>query len=94
VSTKAINEVLHYAEKLGRVYDQGVLRRARVEVENIERVAKDLTRLNLGDCVYDVRSSDRVLTETPRGGNTWDHPDVKAWSDAAVLMAAIAKDAT
>ena len=72
----------------------GLYLRMMREIEAIERAAKDLTRLHLGDGVYDVRDSAKVMAETPDGGNTWNHPDVKAWSDAATLLESIAKETT
>lgn len=66
---------------------------AWAEVEAIERAAKDLTRLHLGDRVYDVRDTAKVRDETPTDGTTWNHPDVKAWSVASVLLESIAEEA-
>lgn len=65
---------------------------ATADLESIEQVARDLTRLHLGDYVYRVRDSHKVLAETPRDGDTWEHPDVKAWSDAAEMLAEVAKE--
>lgn len=67
---------------------------AGAELEAIERAAKGLDRLAIGDGVYDVRDRAKTLHETPEGHDTWGHPDVKAWGDAATLMASIAKEET
>lgn len=93
MSTKAIREALDWLENyLGHEPEaQEVRRAARAEVEAIEKAAKDLTRMSLGDGVYRVRDSQEVLSTTPDGQSTWDHPDVKAWSDASVLLQAIAE---
>lgn len=63
----------------------------KAEVEAIERAAKDLSRLSVGDFTYSIR--DRAAGDGSFSGNTWEHPDVKAWSDASVLVDAIAKEA-
>lgn len=66
---------------------------AAAEVKAIEGAAKTLTRLHLGDYTTDIRDREQVMRETPEGQSTWDHPDVKAWSDASTVMQAIAKGA-
>ena len=93
MSTKAIREALDWLENyLGNEPEaQEARRAARAEVEAIERAAKDLTRLYVGDGVYRVRDMEHVIRGTPIGSSTWEHPDVKAWSDASVLLANIAK---
>jgi hypothetical protein len=67
VSTRAINEVVDFAEKLGRVFDPDVLERARAEIEAIERAAKDLTsdevRRALRHASEDVQMA-RLVLET------------------------------
>lgn len=92
MSTKMIREALDLlAEDPAENY--GTLLAARAELESICTAAKDLTRLHLGDGCDSVRQRAHVLQETPDGESTWNHPDVKAWSDAAQLLESIAKDA-
>lgn len=92
MSTKAIREALEwlhnsrsYAEEKQKAHDA-----AMAEVEAIEKAAKDMTRLYAGDFVYNIREYEHVLNAP---GDSWHHPDVKAWSDAAVLLSTIAKEA-
>lgn len=66
---------------------------AVAEVKTVEQAAKTLDRLGVGDYTSDVRDREHVRRETPSGASTWDHPDVKAWSDASQVMQAIAKGA-
>lgn len=98
MSTKAIREALDAFYALAESDYRGASPRdlaaiaaARAEVEAIEKAAKDLTRMSLGDGVYRIRDSHEVLSTTPDGQSTWDHPDVKAWSDASVLLQSIAE---
>lgn len=67
-----------------------VVAAAWAELAAIEQAAKDLDRLHIGDFVYSVREYDHIVSAP---GESWQHPDVKAWSDAAVLLANIAKEA-
>jgi hypothetical protein len=92
MSLKAIKEAVALLGDGGQ-FPTELHEAATKEIAALEKAAADLTRLHLGDGVYHVRNSDRVLTDTPKGGNTWDHPDVKAWGDAAQLLATIAKEA-
>lgn len=94
MSTKAIEEALDWVENyLGNEPEaQDVRRRARVELAAIRKAAKTLDRLNVGDFTYSIKNRGRVQSETPDGASTWEHPDVKAWSDASVLMGEIAKE--
>lgn len=39
----------------------------------------------IGDFVYTMR--ERVLDDPSFTGNSWDHPRVKAWSDASRVVA-------
>ena len=45
---------------------------------------KVLISENLGDWIYEVR--ERVLSDESFDGNTWDHPRVKAYSDAVMVV--------
>ncbi len=90
MSTKAIREALERLVKLDEGCAPGTLA-ALLEVQKIETAAKDMTRLNAGDFIYNIRDRERVMNETPDGQSTWDHPDVTAWGDAASLLAGIAK---
>lgn len=88
MSTKELRKLLdRWSEDHGEVR----VRAARKELEAIEKSAKDLDRMSIGDFVYKIRDRENVLVETPDGQSTWEHPDVKAWSDASSLMAAIAR---
>jgi hypothetical protein len=40
---------------------------------------------NLGDAIYDVRER-ADMTYAPIGATSWDHPDVKAYSDAVDVV--------
>lgn len=52
---------------------------------------KTLLRENLGDWIYDVRS--RTADDGDFEGNSWDHPRVKAFSDAVIIIARAVSDA-
>jgi len=88
MSTKALREVLETYEALLNTNDTKAGKAARAELEAIEKAAKDLTRLHLGDGVYDVRRMEHVVSAP---GDPWEHPDVKAWGEAATLMETISK---
>jgi hypothetical protein len=95
MSTKAIREVLRFCrDQWDGAEDQRLAADALAELEAIERAAKDLDRLSVGDFAYNIRDRDKTMRETPAGQSTWEHPDVRAWSDASVLMQTIAKDAS
>lgn len=64
---------------------------ARAEVEAIKQAAKDLNRMAVGDFTYSIR--DRAAGDPNFTGNTWEHPDVRAWSDASEVIRKIAKGA-
>jgi len=85
----------HLRELISRV-EATTLRaetKARAELDAIEEAAQTLTRLNVGDGVYSVRDREEVMEwSLTNVRSTWEHPDVKAWSDVAVLLAAIAKE--
>lgn len=93
MSLKAIKEVLEHA-RLGRDAPPELDALAAAQMATLERAAKDLTRLHLGDGVYDVAHRDHVIAAmTDDPASQWNHPDVKAWSDAAQLLATIATEA-
>jgi hypothetical protein len=56
------------------------------KIGRIEEAVKTINKHhNLGDAVYDVRS--HAAESMPDGdGSTWDHPDVKAYSDAVSAL--------
>ena len=89
MSTKNIEAVLLCLRNGIRPAD-GVVSAAGDDVRAIREAAKTLDRLHVGDYVYNVRT--RAAEDAAFIGNTWDHPDVKAWSDASVLLGAIAKE--
>lgn len=96
MGTKAIREALdELAEwRKDHGHDAGITAEALAEVEAIEQAAKDLTRLDVGDFVYAIRDRGTTLRWAEREGrNSWECPDVKAWSDASVLLSTIAKEA-
>ena len=69
-------------------------RKAMAEIAALEKAAKDLTRLHLGDGADHVAHREHVIqamTDDPE--SQWNHPDVVAWGEAAVLLATIAKEA-
>lgn len=43
-----------------------------------------LVKESVGDFVYTMR--ERVLGDPDFRGNSWDHPRVKAWSDASRII--------
>lgn len=96
MSTKKIREALERLTTVAPSSDgSGALYGAAMaEVEAIEKAARDLSRLHIGDYTYNVRDSAHVLESTPDGQSTWEHPDVKAWSDASVIIDTIAKEST
>jgi hypothetical protein len=57
-----------------------------LRLERIEAAIKTINKHhNLGDAVYAVR--DKAAESMPDGdGSTWDHPDVKAYSDAVTAL--------
>jgi hypothetical protein len=96
VSTRSIQDALDLLESmLSHFEDDGErakLDGARVELEAIRQAAKDLDRLGIGDFTCNVRDRVGVIASTHNSESTWNHPDVKAWSDASVLLATIAKE--
>lgn len=91
MSTKAIREALNELEEWRKDngHDKGIAVDALAEVEAIERAAKAMTELHAGDFIYNIR--DRFVGDHEYMGDSWEHPAVKAWSDAGVLLADIAK---
>lgn len=89
MSTKALRAVLRYMRKK---HGPGV-EAAEAELEAIERAAKDPTRLHVADFTDDIAHRDNVVSAMTTPESQWDHPDVTAWGDAAVLLESIAKDA-
>ncbi len=94
MTTKAIRAILeHVQQAMPGTWAESEAGVALAELAAIEQAAKDLTRLNLGDSTYDVRDSPHVMEwASHEERTTWDHPDVKVWSDASVLLATIAKE--
>lgn len=93
MSSRALVEALDYLENNPTADEvPAVARRARAELATIREAAKTLDRLHVGDYTGDIRDREHVLKETPDGESTWKHPDVKAWSDASVLLGALAKE--
>jgi hypothetical protein len=96
MSTVHLKEAVEMLKRLGHeIGHDGAVNlalAAQDELASIKLAARDLTRLHLGDYTDDVRRGAKVLADTPNGGNTWEHPDVKAWSDAAQVLEQIAKE--
>lgn len=107
MTTKAIQAVLEdYRDRMTdslagelsqaqRETDEHNLRTVTVALDELKRLreaAKTLDRLSIGDFTYKIRDRVSVIVSTHHSESTWNHPDVKAWSDASVLMAAIAKE--
>lgn len=92
MSTKAIEEMLKWAETHSKGFGFGPhpgIAKARAELEAIRKAAKTLDRLHVGDGAFRIRVQ---VVEAGFTGISWEHPDVKAWSDASALMGAIAKE--
>lgn len=90
MSSKALREALSRIESVTFREET----EARAELAAIEQAAKDLDRLDIGDFVYSVRKRGATMRWAEREGkDSWECPDVKAWSDASVLLASIAKEA-
>lgn len=49
-----------------------------------------LNKESVRDFIYNIRDQQEVMDETPDGKSTWEHPRVKAWSDACVVVEWIA----
>jgi hypothetical protein len=96
MSLKAIKEAVcdlkRRADALGDDAAWNLALLAEQQIAALEKAATDADRLGMGDFIYNVRDTEKVRLETPKDGNTWDHPDVKAWSDAAQLLITIAKE--
>lgn len=95
MSTKAIRDVLETVAAGKPLSEDApeVARQALEEMAAISEAARTLDRLSVGDVVYGVRCRSHVLKWSDEtGGNSWHHPDVKAWSDASVLLGVIAKE--
>ena len=61
------------------------------ETRKLIEACSTLDRLAVGDFTYNIRDRDHVREQTPEEESTWNHPDVKAWSDASVIISQIAK---
>jgi 3-dehydroquinate dehydratase len=96
VTTKAIQACLDglalRAENEGGEATKRFIHEARAELAEIRKAAKTLDRLGIGDFTYNIRDRVSVIASTHNSESTWNHPDVKAWSDASVLLATIAKE--
>jgi hypothetical protein len=66
---------------------------AEKELSALKEAAEDLTRLHLSDGVDDVAHREHVIEAMTTPESQWNHPDVVAWSEAAQLLATIAKEA-
>jgi hypothetical protein len=98
MSLKAIKEAVEdLKRKAHDTGDDGAWNLALValaEIAALEKAAKDLTRLHLGDGADDVAHRSHVIAAmTDDPAIQWNHPDVTAWAEAAQLLATIAKEA-
>lgn len=93
MSTRRITEALDLLGRT-RTYDLAMvaelLPAARAEVEAIEKACRTLEAESIGDGVYDVR--DRAASDTSFTDNTWKHPRVVAYGEAAQVISNIAKE--
>jgi len=54
--------------------------------DDLMEALRTINRLhNLGDAIYDVRERADYM-DRPSGESSWDHPDVKAYSDAVEVV--------
>lgn len=92
MSTAKIREMLRLGRSMSDEtgHDTAEWDEALAALKDVEKAAQTLDRLNVGDFTYNIR--DRAAGDASFTGNTWEHPDVKAWSDASVLMGNIAKE--
>jgi len=88
MSTKAIRAVLKYLKDTNQWV--GMCADAASEVEAIQKAATVLEAEDVGGAVYTVR--DRAAEDTSFTGNTWEHPRVVAYGEAAQVITNIAKE--
>lgn len=63
---------------------------ALAEWERVEKACRTLDAEGIEDGVYDVRG--RAAADASFTGNTWEHPRVVAYGEAAQLITKIAKE--
>lgn len=92
MSTAAIRRVLDSVAEtdLGKRIPAR-LAQAYAEVEAIEKATRALSAESISDFVYKVR--DRAASDAAFTGNTWHHPRVTAYAEAAHLIDSIAAQA-
>lgn len=92
MSTKKILEALEMlkAQAIGSPTLAPYVDNALAEVEAIEKACRTLEAESIGDGVYDVR--DRAASDTSFTDNTWKHPRVVAYGEAAQVISNIAKE--
>ena len=90
MSTKDIRRVLNWMQHNRPEGTSQVVAAALAEVEAIEKACRTLEAESIGDGVYDVR--DRAASDTSFTGNTWEHPRVVAYGEAAQVISNIAKE--
>ena len=93
MSTKQIRDVLEIFRREASSLDSPRARKAieaLAEVEAIEKAAKVLEAEDLAGWTYDVRN--RAASDPSFTGNTWKHPRVVAYGEAAQVITRIAKE--
>jgi predicted outer membrane protein len=97
MSTKAIRKLIAWAQAQDadtEAFDGATVgspcAEAMAEVEAIEKACRVLEAEGVGDHVYRVR--DHAASDAAFTGNTWEHPRVVAYGEAAQVVTNIAKE--
>lgn len=92
MSIENIEDVINHYERhvSPGSYGEAIVRAAREEVAALKRAATVLEAESIGDFVYEVR--DRAAADASFTGNTWEHPRVVAYGEAAQVISEIAKE--
>lgn len=90
MSTKKIRELIENAGNVDDFLRCQLAEEAIAEVEAIEKACGILHRESIEDDVYRVR--DRVAEDAAFTGNTWEHPRVVAFGQAAQVIANISRE--
>lgn len=95
MSTKKLNEALAILDSClehpnASPDERATCRAAIAELEAIERACRVLDVEDISGGVYVVR--DRAAEDKALTGNTWEHPRVVAYGEAAQVITNIAKE--
>lgn len=90
MSTRAIREALESFREKAQGNEPAMWESAVRELEAIEKAARVLAAEGVDDAVYNVR--DRAAADASFSGNTWEHPRVLAYGEAAQLFVNIARE--